>query len=340
MISNTRVIAPVPSRNWPYRPAIVPRLAPIATPYSRNPVSVPIPSVAVDDLVARVPEQPGDGAEPEEPHQRPERRPPQGEARAGRDDGPQVRVVALELPFLADVALDDADPRQRLLGGRRAARRSCPGPAVLTRWSGRPKTTATAISAGASSRTMNSSVGLSVNRMMTEPTSPMTDDSRLVTVWVSIVRTSVTSLERRDTSSPTRLAGVEVERQRHEPAEQVAAQLGDDPLPHHAEQVRLQEAADGLDQNRASSMTTGDRARPRRRPPRPAVVIPAMTSGNASPTADEMTRPTSAMRERPAVAGGGSGTGGPTARRRSRAPRGRRRPASVGTRANCWVMTR
>ena len=51
---------------------------------------------------------------------------------------------------------------------------------------------------------MSSSVGLSVNRMMTEPMSPMSDDSRLVTVWVSIVRTSVTSLDRRDTSSPTR----------------------------------------------------------------------------------------------------------------------------------------
>ena len=69
---------------------------------------------------------------------------------------------------------------------------------VLTRWSGRPKTIATAISAGASSSTTSSSVGLSVNRMMTEPTSPMTDDSRLVTVWVSIVRTSVTSLDRRE----------------------------------------------------------------------------------------------------------------------------------------------
>ena len=44
MISNTRSMAPVPSRNWPYSPAIVPRLAAIATPYSRNPVSVPIPS--------------------------------------------------------------------------------------------------------------------------------------------------------------------------------------------------------------------------------------------------------------------------------------------------------
>ena len=75
---------------------------------------------------------------------------------------------------------------------------------VLTRWSGRPNTNATAISAGASSSTMSSSVGLSVNRMMTEPMRPMSDDSRLVTVWVSIVRTSVTSLDRRETSSPTR----------------------------------------------------------------------------------------------------------------------------------------
>ena len=41
---------------------------------------------------------------------------------------------------------------------------------------------------------------------------------------------------------------MKIERQRHEPPEQVAAELGDDPLPHHAEQVGLQEAADGLDQ--------------------------------------------------------------------------------------------
>ena len=94
---------------------------------------------------------------------------------------------------------------------------------------------------------MNSSVGLSVNRMMTEPMSPMSDDSRLVTVWVSIVRTSVTSLDRRETSSPTLRLGVEVERQRHQPAEQVAPELGDDALADDAEQVRLEEAADRLD---------------------------------------------------------------------------------------------
>ena len=75
---------------------------------------------------------------------------------------------------------------------------------VLTRWSGRPNTIATTMRAGASSRTTSSSVGLSVNRMMTEPTRPISDDSRVVTVWVSIVRTSVTSLDSRETSSPTR----------------------------------------------------------------------------------------------------------------------------------------
>ena len=42
------------------------------------------------------------------------------------------------------------------------------------------------------------------------------------------------------------MAGVEVERQRHEPAVQLAAQLGHDPLPDHAQQLRLDEAPDGL----------------------------------------------------------------------------------------------
>ena len=74
----------------------------------------------------------------------------------------------------------------------------------LTRWSGRPKTMATAIRAGARRSTTSSRVGLRVNRMITEPTRPITDDSRLVTVWVSIVRTRVTSLDNLEISSPTR----------------------------------------------------------------------------------------------------------------------------------------
>ena len=76
---------------------------------------------------------------------------------------------------------------------------------VLTRSSGRPKITATASRAGARSTATSSSVGLSVNRMKTDPTRPISDESIEVVVWVSIVRTSVTSLERRETSSPTRL---------------------------------------------------------------------------------------------------------------------------------------
>ena len=113
---------------------------------------------------------------------------------------------------------------------------------VLTRWSGRPNTMATTISAGASSSTTSSSVGLRVNRMMTEPTRPMTDDSRLVTVWVSIVRTSVTSLDRRETSSPTRWLAWKSSDSVIEPPVQLAAQLGHDALAHHAQQVRLDEA--------------------------------------------------------------------------------------------------
>ena len=141
---------------------------------------------------------------------------------------------------------------------------------VLTRWSGRPKTIATAISAGASSRTTSSSVGLRVNRMMTEPTRPMTDDSRLVTVWVSIVRTSVTSLDRRETSSPTRRLAWKSSDSVIEPPEQLAAELGDDPLPDHAEQVGLEEAADRLDAEQPDEHDDrAGRARPRRRRRRP-----------------------------------------------------------------------
>ena len=52
---------------------------------------------------------------------------------------------------------------------------------------------------------MSRSVGLSVNRITTDPMRPMSDDSSEVVVWVSIVRMRVTSDDRRDTSSPTRL---------------------------------------------------------------------------------------------------------------------------------------
>ena len=88
----------------------------------QEPGQRPDPELAGDDLVPGVPEQPGQRPEAEQPHQRPERRAPQRQPRTGRDHAPQVRVVAMELPVLADVALDHADARQRLLGGRRAPR--------------------------------------------------------------------------------------------------------------------------------------------------------------------------------------------------------------------------
>ena len=117
---------------------------------------------------------------------------------------------------------------------------------VDTRWSGRPNTIATASRAGASSSATRSSVGLSVNRIRTEPMSPMSDDSSDVVVWVSIVRISVTSDDSRRHELADPVPAVEVERQAHEAREQLAAELGDDPLPHHAQVVGLDEPAQRL----------------------------------------------------------------------------------------------
>ena len=122
MISKTRAIAPVPSRNWPYSPAIVPRLAAIATPYSRNPVSVPIPSSPAMTWCPVYQSRPARAPNPRSPISAPNSARHRARREPGRDDAPQVRVVAIELPVLADVALDHADARQRLLGGRRAPR--------------------------------------------------------------------------------------------------------------------------------------------------------------------------------------------------------------------------
>ncbi len=170
---------------------------------------------------------------------------------------------------------------------------------VLTRWSGRPNTMATAIRAGASNSTMNSSVGLRVNRMMIEPTSPMTADSRLVTVWVSIVRTSVTSLDSRDTSSPTR-------RPAWKSSDSVTSRPNRSPRswattrsPTTPSRYVWRKLPTAWMQNSTSRMTTR-RSRPAASPPATtSVVIPAMTSGNASPMSDEMTSPTSAIEKRP-----------------------------------------
>ena len=75
---------------------------------------------------------------------------------------------------------------------------------VLSLRSGRAKTTATITNAGARARMMTSSVGLRRNRMKMEPMRLSVLESSEVSVWVSIVRTWVTSLESREMSSPTR----------------------------------------------------------------------------------------------------------------------------------------
>ena len=75
---------------------------------------------------------------------------------------------------------------------------------VATRWSGRPNASATTMIAGASTSTISSRLGLRMNRITIDPTSPTAAASRLVMVWVSIVRTCVTSLDRREMRSPTR----------------------------------------------------------------------------------------------------------------------------------------
>ena len=63
---------------------------------------------------------------------------------------------------------------------------------------------------------------------------------------MSIVRTSVTSLESRETSSPTRLRAWKSSDSVTRRVEQLAAHLGDDPLPHDAQEVGLHEAAQRL----------------------------------------------------------------------------------------------
>ena len=169
---------------------------------------------------------------------------------------------------------------------------------VLTRWSGRPNRNAIAMSAGARSSTMNSSVGLSVNRMMTEPMSPMSDDSRLVTVWVSIVRTSVTSLDRRETSSPTlRLAWKSSDSVTSLPnrSPRSCATTRSPTTPSRYVWRKLPTA---WTQNRPNRSRTR-RSSPAESPPATtSVVIPAMISGNARPMSDEKTSPTIAMANR------------------------------------------
>ena len=156
------------------------------------------------------------------------------------------------------------------------------------------------------------------------------DDSRLVTVCVSIVRTSVTSLERRDTSSPTRCWPVEVEREGHEPPIQVAAELGHDPLPHDPEQPRLDEPATAWTQNSTTS-SSDESVEPARVAARDDLAGDARDDereGEPDERPDQQAD--DGDRERRRAAAEGSAIAAPTARRRSRAPGGRPRRRRSG----------
>ena len=88
---------------------------------------------------------------PRKAHQRAESRPPQREPRAGRDDPRRSGVVAL-----APSPRGRSSSPTRMPDSASSAvvvlRAIVSWTCVLTRWSGRPNTTATAIRAGASSR--------------------------------------------------------------------------------------------------------------------------------------------------------------------------------------------
>ena len=245
MISKTRVMAPVPSRNWPYRPAMDPRLAPIATPYRRNAVSVSIPSVPSMTWWPVYQSSTAIAPKPRKPINAPNRRPPEGQTRARGDGAPQVDVVALELPLLADVALDDADAGQRLLGGRRAARDrvldlgadALERPAEHDRDDDQRRR-----------QQQHDEQQRRAEREQDDDRAHEADDRRQqLRDGLREHRPDdrhVVGQARDELADP--MAGMEVERQRHQPPEQLAAQLGDHPLPHHAEQVRLQERAERL----------------------------------------------------------------------------------------------
>ena len=163
---------------------------------------------------------------------------------------------------------------------------------VLTRCSGRPNTMATAMSAGASRSTTSRSDGLRVNRMITDPTSPMTDESRLVTVCVSRVRTRVTSLERRDTSSPTRCwpwksSDSVTSRPYSSPRSWATTRSPTTP----SSQVWMKLPTAWMQNSPIRSAMSRSRSA-ESPPPTTSPVIPAMISGNRRPMTELISRPT------------------------------------------------
>ena len=192
-----------------------------------------------------VPKEDRERAEPEEAHQPAERRPPEREPRAGGHDAREIATVALRLEALADVALHDPDPRQRLLGRDGAA-----GDRVL-------HLGADALERPPEDDRDDDQRGRQhehdheqdrVEQEQDDDGADQPDERREQ-------RRGRLGQHRPDQRHVTRearhelahaVAAVEVERERHQALEQLVAQPRDHPLPDDAEQVRLDEAPERL----------------------------------------------------------------------------------------------
>ena len=158
----------------------------------------------------------------------------------------QVGVVPLELPVLADVALHDADPRERLFRRGRAA-----GDRVLDLGAD-PLERSTEDDRDGDQRGREQQDDEQERRAQREQDDDRADepDDRRQQARDRLGQHRAderhVARQARDQLADAP-AGVEVERQGDQPPEQLAAELRDDPLPHHAQEVGLDEPADRLD---------------------------------------------------------------------------------------------
>ena len=179
------------------------------------------------------------------------------------------RVVAVQLPVLAHVALDHADPGEHLLGRRGAA-----GDHVLDL--GADPLERPAEDDGdrderrreeQDDQQQGGAEGEEDDHRADEPDHRRQEAGDRLGQHRADERH--VAREARDELAHATLA-VEVERQRHEASVQLAADLGHDALADHAQEPGLDEARDRLDAGRARSASgSAGRAPPDRRPRRP-----------------------------------------------------------------------
>src|SRR5450759_2176012 len=242
--SKTRWTAPEPSRTWPYWPAMLARFAAMETPYRRKLVRVPIASVPSITWRPVYQSRTAIATNPTKVMTAPKSA-RQSASRVARATTRSRSVVYRRVSQSSRTKLLTIRMPESASSAVVVARASSSWTWVLTRWSGRPNAKAMPIRAGASTRTTSRSVGLSTNRMTIDPTSPTEAASRFVIVWVSIVRTCVTSLERRETSSPTRAwtwKSSESVTSRAKSSDRIRATIRSPTTPR----IRLEEAPDGL----------------------------------------------------------------------------------------------